>query len=438
MIKVGMVSLAAPKNLVDSEVMLGTLRAGGYALTPESRRSRRHRGQHLYLHRPRSPGVRRDHPEMAEHKKAGRCRKLVVAGCMVQQSHDELRRAIRRSTPSSPQRHRNGSPRRACSKRDRASRRAARRHGTFTRIRPPHPLDTRVLGLREDFRGVRSHLLVLRHPLVSAACSAQAAHRLGRRGGAPPAAQGVVEINLIAQDTTDYVRISATDPPPRGCSRPSIAWRESAGSASSTPTRTGSRPSSSRRSPRAAGSRAISISLCSTPTPACSRRCAGGQRRHASEAADRAPEPVPGISLRTTLIVGFPGETEDAFAALCRFVEQAELDHLGVFTYSEEKGTAPPRSPTTSFGAEGGAPRAPDGHPGGDRGAQEPGPPRAHDRGAGPGSARGKRPDPVRPHGRAGPDIDGCVLITGRPGPAESRRLRAGPHSPRRTPRPGG
>jgi ribosomal protein S12 methylthiotransferase len=45
------------------------------------------------------------------------------------------------------------------------------------------------------------------------------------------------------------------------------------------------------------------------------------------------------ISLRSTLIVGFPGETEEAFRELYGFVSETELDHLGVFVYSSEKGT---------------------------------------------------------------------------------------------------
>jgi ribosomal protein S12 methylthiotransferase len=48
---------------------------------------------------------------------------------------------------------------------------------------------------------------------------------------------------------------------------------------------------------------------------------------------------VPGVTLRTTLIVGFPGETEQEFAELERFVADTEFDHLGVFTYSHEEGT---------------------------------------------------------------------------------------------------
>ncbi len=48
---------------------------------------------------------------------------------------------------------------------------------------------------------------------------------------------------------------------------------------------------------------------------------------------------VPDVTLRTTLIVGFPGETEEEFDALCRFVRKAKFDKLGVFCYSKEEGT---------------------------------------------------------------------------------------------------
>jgi ribosomal protein S12 methylthiotransferase len=48
---------------------------------------------------------------------------------------------------------------------------------------------------------------------------------------------------------------------------------------------------------------------------------------------------VPGVTLRTTFIVGFPGETEDEFAELEGFVEDTGFDHIGVFTYSHEEGT---------------------------------------------------------------------------------------------------
>jgi ribosomal protein S12 methylthiotransferase len=48
---------------------------------------------------------------------------------------------------------------------------------------------------------------------------------------------------------------------------------------------------------------------------------------------------VPGVALRTSLIVGFPGETEEQFEGLLRFVEETRFESLGVFTYSPEEGT---------------------------------------------------------------------------------------------------
>jgi ribosomal protein S12 methylthiotransferase len=48
---------------------------------------------------------------------------------------------------------------------------------------------------------------------------------------------------------------------------------------------------------------------------------------------------IPEIAIRTTLIVGYPGETEDDFNSLRDFVEEMKFDRLGIFTYSEEEGT---------------------------------------------------------------------------------------------------
>ena len=58
------------------------------------------------------------------------------------------------------------------------------------------------------------------------------------------------------------------------------------------------------------------------------------------EAIRRLREGVPGIVLRTTLITGFPGETEADFETLCRFVKETRFECLGVFPFSPEEGTA--------------------------------------------------------------------------------------------------
>ena len=60
---------------------------------------------------------------------------------------------------------------------------------------------------------------------------------------------------------------------------------------------------------------------------------------------DQLREQLPDAVLRTTLIVGFPGETEDQFEHLAGFLERQRFDHVGVFTYSAEEGTAAAKLP---------------------------------------------------------------------------------------------
>lgn len=62
-------------------------------------------------------------------------------------------------------------------------------------------------------------------------------------------------------------------------------------------------------------------------------------KRQISKLVERLRSRVPGIALRTTFLVGFPGETETDFKELLSFVEEAQFDHLGAFAYSREEGT---------------------------------------------------------------------------------------------------
>jgi ribosomal protein S12 methylthiotransferase len=62
-------------------------------------------------------------------------------------------------------------------------------------------------------------------------------------------------------------------------------------------------------------------------------------REQTEELISKIRKEVPGITLRTTMIVGYPGETEADFGELVDFVTPTKFDRLGVFTYSEEEGT---------------------------------------------------------------------------------------------------
>ena len=65
----------------------------------------------------------------------------------------------------------------------------------------------------------------------------------------------------------------------------------------------------------------------------------GGTRESLEKLIRRVREKVPGITIRTTFITGFPGETESDFEELMAFVRNCEFDNVGVFTYSDEEGT---------------------------------------------------------------------------------------------------
>ncbi|MCE5244931.1 MAG: 30S ribosomal protein S12 methylthiotransferase RimO [Syntrophobacteraceae bacterium] len=67
--------------------------------------------------------------------------------------------------------------------------------------------------------------------------------------------------------------------------------------------------------------------------------------RSAEESVDAIRSRIPGIALRTSLMVGFPGESDADFAALCEFVQRTQFDHLGVFAFSPEPGARAARFP---------------------------------------------------------------------------------------------
>lgn len=70
-----------------------------------------------------------------------------------------------------------------------------------------------------------------------------------------------------------------------------------------------------------------------------------GRQRDARELIAKIRERMPNAAIRTSLIVGFPGETEEDFERLCNFVREMQFDRLGVFTYSQEEDTPASRLP---------------------------------------------------------------------------------------------
>ena len=340
MAKIGLISLGCPKNLVDSEVMLGTLKARGWTVTSDPAEADVIVVNTCTFIEPARRESIDTILEMAEHKKSGRCRRLVVAGCLVQAHHDELRRSVPEidALVGLNDVERIGE---ACGLETETRFEASRAAALYLADeRAPRLLATpgysAYLKISEgcdhtcafcaipSFRGRQRS-----RPIESVVAEAR---RL--------AGQGVVELNLIAQDTTDYgadlpdgataaALLRALD----GVER--LRWIRVLYAYPNriTPEFVEALATGRRLA------RYLDMPLQhADPDLLKTMRRGGGAEAHL-RLLERLRSQVPGIALRTTFIVGFPGETERQFRALLDFVAEARFDHVGAFTYSEEKGT---------------------------------------------------------------------------------------------------
>ncbi len=154
-------------------------------------------------------------------------------------------------------------------------------------------------------------------------------------------AQGVREIVLVAEDTTGY----GTDLGPEGprlpeaverlAAVPGLAWlRVMYAYPNAFPWRL---TEVMRRCPAVVPYLDIPIQHIATPVLKRMRR--GGTRRSVEAILERLREEVPGIALRTTVLVGHPGEGEREFQELLDFLQAFRFERLGAFAFSPEAGT---------------------------------------------------------------------------------------------------
>lgn len=344
--KVGMVSLGCPKNLVDSEVMMGLLARQGYEITNDSESadvlvvntcgfidSARQESVETIL-------------EMAQLKQTGNVKKLIVAGCLVERYRDELKREIPEidalvgvnelkeiQSVVEP----NGNRRSLPVYSDTASAPELYLYDETTpRLRATAPFTSYVKiaegcdhtcafciipKLRGSFRS-RSPESVLREVEMLAA-------------------QGVKEIVLISQDTTTYgADLALKD----GLAQlvdsiADVAGVEWVRFLYCYPT------AITDELLRVMAKRPNVCKYFDIPLQHVSRRVLQRMRRGGARASyerliERIRERVPGVSIRTTFIVGFPGEREEDFQELVDFVRAVEFDRVGVFTYSDEENSA--------------------------------------------------------------------------------------------------
>jgi ribosomal protein S12 methylthiotransferase len=334
--KVGFISLGCPKNLVDSEVMMGTLARAGYELTPRADEADVLVVNTCSFIAPAQQESVEAILEMAEHKKFGRAQRLIVAGCLVERYRDDIRRqipevdavigtgeveqilhAVRGELGSADHAdapaflYHDATPRILTTP----------RHSAYIKINEgcDHPCSFCIIPeLRGRFRSRRFESVV--------------------REAENLAAAGVREVTLIGQDTTFYGEdLGLRDGLPLLLERlaqvDGLAWVRFLYCYPN------------RITPRLLETIAAHPKLCKyidVPLQHASRNVLARMKRGSSGDAflkliDRARRTIPGVALRTSFIVGFPGETEADFRELCDFVRAAEFDWLGVFAYSDEE-----------------------------------------------------------------------------------------------------
>jgi ribosomal protein S12 methylthiotransferase len=339
---VSIVSLGCARNLVDSEVMGGLLRQNRFELVPEPA------GADIvlvntcgFIEAAKAESLDTI-LEIARLKEEGKVKKLVVAGCLSQRYPAELAKEL----PEVDLFIGTGEvPRVAEILREHEADEGRRQYVGI----PSYLYDHATPRLRTS----PSHSAFLK---VSEGCDHKCAFCIIPRLRGPHrsrpidsvvkeaamlARDGVKEINLIAQDLTAYGRDRKDGTTLFGLLRemvsiPDLAWIRLL-----------------YAYPNFLDEPLLELirdseKICKyidIPFQHVNQRMLRSMRRGKSgsavrETVEKLRAAIPGLTLRTSLIVGFPGETDRDFQELLNFVEEAQFERLGVFKYSEEEGTA--------------------------------------------------------------------------------------------------
>jgi len=344
--KVGVVSLGCSKNLVDTEVMLGHLDGAGFSFVPGAEDADvLVVNTCAFIEASREESIRAI-LDAAALKKEGRLKRLVVAGCMVQRYRAELEAELGSEVDA------------------------------FVGLDELHTIVPAAGGVKSDLPilSARPNAPEPSHYLYTAAtprrlstspwtafvkiaegcdhtCSfcAIPAFRGTFRSRTPEdvaaevealARSGVREVNLIAQDSSHYGRDRGDREGLAGLLRrldavEALRWIRVHYLYPNTVT--DALVAAMAELPRVVPYVDMPLQHAHPDTLRRMRR--GGSGASHLALLDKFREAIPGAALRSTFIVGFPGETDAEFEELLRFVEEARFDHLGVFTYSHEEST---------------------------------------------------------------------------------------------------
>ena len=358
-----MISLGCPKNLVDSEVMLGLARQSGHQLTRDAAEA-----DVLVVNTCAFIDKAKQESfdtilEMAELKKTGKCQRLVVTGCMAERYRDELRAQIPEidavlGTGEVPGIVAAIAP---TGRRDTETQRVfiplLRANGERIESRLPSPGSRHLPTYIYDADTPRL-LATPRHYAyvkIAEGCDYKCAFCIipklrGEYRSRPAdsivreaqtlASGGVKELLLISQDTSFY----GIDRGERGGLARLLRQLNTVDGLEWVrmlylyPTTVGDDVLDAMAESEKV-CKYIDLPLQHASDEVLRRMKRPGTRAGYERLLARIRRRVPGVTLRTTFIVGFPGETAAEFAELRDFVGEVGFDHVGTFTYSHEEGT---------------------------------------------------------------------------------------------------
>lgn len=340
-INVGVISLGCAKNLVDTEVMLGHLDRAGCSFVPDAINA-----DVVVVNTCGFIGPAREESintilDVARLKTEGKLKRLIVAGCMVQRyagemrenlpevdafiGLDELHRVVEASGLAAELQDQPGEYGPSRYLYDHAAPRMQSTPAWSAYVKIAEGCDhtcsfCAIPNFRGAFRSRAPESVVAE------------ARRLAKAG--------VVEANLIAQDSSHYGRdLGDAD----GLAHllenlndvDGLHWVRVHYLYPNTVT--DRLIETMARLPKVVPYVDMPLQHSHPETLRRMRRGGSGERH--LELLDRFREAMPGVALRSTFIVGFPGETDEEFEDLLDFVDAARFEHLGVFTYSHEDGT---------------------------------------------------------------------------------------------------
>ena len=329
-VSVGFISLGCAKNLVDSQVMAGYLKHGQIALAPSPEAADVILVNTCAFIEPAREEAAEAILSACAYKSEGGCRAVIVAGCMVQRYRERLQEAFPDVDAflGVDELERVGEIVRQV---------AAGRHPGVVAARGEArnlyaPLYPTLLFTGGPFaylkiaEGCNHRCAYCAIPNIRGRFRSRGADELVEEARGMVAA-GVKEINLISQDSLLY-GADRQD----GANLTGLLSRLDALEGEFWLRVLYGYP---------AGVTDELLALLNSSHPDILRTMNRGKAVDAiQELPQRLRQAVPGVVLRTTCLVGFPGETDEHFAHLLDYVKQAKFDHLGVFVYSPEEETA--------------------------------------------------------------------------------------------------